>query len=625
MSARLRNPFIVRTSEKSEPDNNFLRLFSPLALDVFLKKYSRDELWNNILVLRSSPGGGKTTLLKIFEPISLLSICTSNDYNETYHYMEKLGVVNDGRPTLLGVLLQCTRNYEVLEDLSIMEGNKTRLFYALLNARVVLATLRNICALKRLRFPEELDKIAFTYNNSEQYFSNLSLPCTGKQLFDWAAEIETKVFSTVDSLVPKNNNRVDGHNEPFSIEVMNPANLQLDGKPICEKVLIMFDDTHKLSTKQRDSLIKYTIEKRNYLNVWISERLEKLDPEENLGSYEQRDYQPLNLEQFWSENNAFEKTLSSIAVKRASISTEAINTFQENLDTSSNEVQYEEKLSKTVSRLTENINKLCSYSPNKFLTWGTLLDKPSMNLWEHALYLKKMEILVHRNLSKSQMTFDFPLTEKELVEKMESKLDSVAALFLNYEYKIPYYYGFNNLVKISSNNIDQFLAFSANLFEGMLSNNIVNNYSNLSIESQEKIIKKTADQKWNELTRLIPDSRIVMKFLSDFAKFASKETFRPSAPYAPGVTGFAINESSSIKLLDNPPWIKDPAYKNLKSILSTCLVFNLLYIKDTLQGAKGQTARVFYLNRWLCVKFNLALGSGGFRYKSLNELLKWMQ
>ncbi|CAN5595173.1 hypothetical protein BH10BAC4_BH10BAC4_02360 [soil metagenome] len=626
MSARLRNPFLVRSSEKVDPDNNFLRLFSHLALEVLIKKQAKDELWNNLLFLRSSPGGGKTSLLKIFEPSHLLSICTSNDYQDLFRSMQKLGAVKDDSPNLLGVFKQCTRNYGVLEDLSLMEGNKTRIFFALINARVTVATLRSICALKRLRFPEDLDKVIFTYNNAEQYFSSQSsIPKNGQQLLQWAAEIESSVFVMIDSLLPKKNNQIIGHNEPFSLEIMSPANFQIDGKAICEKFLIMLDDAHKLSRKQRDSLIKYTIEKRKYLNVWISERLEALDEDENLSSFINRDYQELNLEQEWSETSLFEKTLSNIASKRALISTEPINTFQDNLDNSIAEETFEEKIRQAIITLKQKIKTLHSYSPNKFQNWIGRLEEPSGNLWEQVLYLKKMEILMNRNLQKrAQMAFDFPLTMKELDEKMESKLNNVAALFLNDEFKIPFYFDFNNLVRISSSNIDQFLTFSSKLFEGMISNHLVNGYAALSAEAQEKIIKRTAEEKWKELNRLIPESKTVMRFLSEFAKFAYKETFRPSAPYAPGVTGFAIDQGSNYSLISKESWMTDPVFKNLKSILSTCLVYNLLYFKDTLQGAKGQSARVFYLNRWLCVKFNLALGSGGFRHKSPNELVKWM-
>jgi len=48
----------------------------------------------------------------------------------------------------------------------------------------------------------------------------------------------------------------------------------------------MLDDTHKLTFNQRLRLEKYIIERRGNFNIWISERLEALEPKENLRSFQ---------------------------------------------------------------------------------------------------------------------------------------------------------------------------------------------------------------------------------------------------------------------------------------------------------------------------------------------------
>lgn len=59
-----KNPFVTRTSEYIDMEEKFIQLFSADILQLF----KDDELWNKVNVLRSSPGGGKTTLLKLFTP-----------------------------------------------------------------------------------------------------------------------------------------------------------------------------------------------------------------------------------------------------------------------------------------------------------------------------------------------------------------------------------------------------------------------------------------------------------------------------------------------------------------------------------------------------------------------------
>ena len=58
------NPFYTRASDNVDSEEKFIKLFSPEILTIF-KDY---PIWHTVNVLRSSPGGGKTTLLKMFTP-----------------------------------------------------------------------------------------------------------------------------------------------------------------------------------------------------------------------------------------------------------------------------------------------------------------------------------------------------------------------------------------------------------------------------------------------------------------------------------------------------------------------------------------------------------------------------
>lgn len=238
--------------------------------------------------------------------------------------------------------------------------------------------------------------------------------------------------------------------------------------------------------------------------------------------------------------------------------------------------------------------------------------------------LKYLEILIHRNKEKNQLSFDFTLTVEELIEKLKSGLDSTARLFLSESIKLPYYYNFSNLCKLSSNNIEQFLTFAADIFEEMISNKLKGNSIIIDAEKQEKIFHKLADRKWRELPRIIPYSTSVIKFLNELGEFSRKETYKPNAPYAPGVNGFAIKQNN-VNILFNPGhWLDNDLYEPLVNVISTCVAFNLLEVKEVSQGEKGQQWEVYYLNRWLCLKFNLPLSYGGWRHRNPDDLLKWI-
>ncbi len=624
-----RNPFRMRASEKIESDSSFLRLYSPIVLDSLFEKQQKSELWNNIFFIHSSPGAGKTSLLRIFQPNSLVTLFnhrSNKTYKDLFSSLKKLNVISDENIELLGVFLSCARNYAVLEDISVDPSQKQRLFFALLNARVVMSTLRGIITLKKGKFPDNLNDISFNYANENNDFIDLIFPCNGEDLFKWAKNIEEKVYEALDSFAPLSEIQPKGHNELFSISALTPENVTYAGEPVCDKILFMLDDAHKLSVSQRQSLKQFLIEKRSSSNIWISERLEALEPDENLplGAYINRDFHEINLEEYWRNNpKKFENILLNIADKRAKLSTEVqIDSFQDCIDSDLDEDSYKEKFVQSSILTIEKMTKLTSFT-NRYEEWLNYASNISATPMEKSQFIKGMEILISRDVNKPQLSFDFPLSSEDLKEKVNSTINSTAELFLANEFSIPYYYGIQNIVKLSSANIEQFLSFAAALFEEVLSNNVSREQLSVSAERQEKVTSLVVSEKWKELPKILPYNTAVMKFLTAFGELAYKETYKANAPYAPGVTGIGIKLNKQQLLIEEEAWTKDPKYELLRNVLSTCVAFNLIEISpDVNQGKKGEKWMVIYLNRWLCNKFKLPYSYGGWRPRSPDDLLK---
>lgn len=622
MSQKLRNPFKMRASEKIESDASFLRLYSPIAIEGL---YDKGSLWGDILFIRSSPGAGKTSLLRIFEPLSLLTLFSrrSQEYSELFNILKKKELFDDDGVDLMGVLLTCTRNYEILDDLNVSGVQKKRIFFSLINSRLIMATLKGIINLKGLQFPEGLDKIMYNYKNEHTYFKMVSVPCSGRDLYEWALNLEKGIYSALDSFLPFENTHLEGHDELFAFDVLKPEYFTLNENPICSKFLFMLDDAHKLSSNQRESLIKFLLERRGQTSIWIAERKEALDQQENLGSTEKRDYEVLNIEEFWQEKpSRFEKILINISNKRATMSTENVNSFQENLENTWNEIAIKEILTEAVVKYQENLNKLFAFYP-KFEDWISYCRKFNGTTFQKAILFKSCEILIHRNIGKPQLDLGFALSIEELLEKKDSSIEEAARFFISRENRLPHYFGFSNLVKISNNNIEQFLSFSSELFEEMLSNNLCGNNLTLSPIIQERIIKSIVEAKWKELPKIIPYSKSIIRFLGQIATFLIKETYKPNAPIIQGVTGFAVSDANANSIFGGANWIDDDLYSPLRNVLATCVAFNLLEPREIIQGQKGQIHQVFYLNRWLCMKFDLPLNYGGWKSKNLDELLNW--
>ncbi len=628
MSNKLRNPFKIRASEKIDSDDGFLQLFSPLVLESLSEKFLAGKLWNDVLYIHSSPGAGKSSLIRIFEPSCLKILLNSKsapDYIEIFSLLKKIDAVSNDAIEVLGVTIPCTRNYEILEELNITERQQIRLFFSLLNARFILSTLRNVCVFLNRKFPDDLTEIEFRYDNSDNFFKSIEVPCTGKELYNWASKVERNIYKAIDSFLPVEDMNVEGHDELFSIITLTPENILYNGKKICNKILFMLDDAHKLSVLQRKYLKKYLAEKRGNFSIWVSERLEALDAIENIGSYLERDYNEIDLENFWRKYpGKFDRILRNISDKRANISTEDISSFQNYLSNNLNEERYKEILSQYIDKKIISFNDISKYS-NKFDEWIQYAQSFTGSEYQKALLLSEMEIIIHRNLGKQQLSFEFPLTTEEFNIKVSSDVTSAALLFLSKEINLPYYFGFSSLVKSSSSNIEQFLSFSGTLFEEMLSKKISGETVSIDDMEQDKLLKGITQQKWKELRRIIPYAEQTMNFLSSFGEFAKKETYKHNAPYSPGVNGFAIKPVVENRLIHEPVWTENEIYDPLINVLSACVAYNLLEIHTTNQGKKGQIWHVYYFNRWLCIYFDLPLTYGGWRHKSPNDLTKWLK
>ena len=620
-----RNPFRMQTSEQIESDVDFLRLFSHGALDLL----SKEDLWNRVHIIRSSPGGGKTSLLRLFTPGSLLTLHAhrgAEDFKELYLKMKELGAITEEGPQVLGVLLSCSKNYDLLEDLNFEEQHKRRLLHSLLDSRIILTALRGILDLKRVGYHADLDKISFKAPEALSLPQGIPRQCNGKELFRWASNVERAVYEAIDSFEPLKSESLVGYGNLVSPFMLKSDNLLYGNQPVTPHILIMLDDCHKLTQNQRSSLISI-IDERPPVGVWIAERLEALKKEEllSLGAESERDVVYIDLEKEWrSRGERFTKTTLNIADRRAQFAKVEIQSFSACLQDVLDSPIWSKKIENAIDTISERIRdrvgeaeRYKEWINNREIFNGAPLDR--------AIRWRSLEIVLERDLLNRQKKLsdfaqgiDVTYGIEELEKREGSNVKAAAGLFLSREFGFPYYFTDRRLVSIASSNIEQFIWLGASLFEEIISARLIDPNALLSPERQEDIIKKTIKTRWEQIPLTIRNGRDVMKFLEATGKMAFLETTKPNAPYPPGVTGIAISMRARDTL------IQDKKYSRLCSILSECIAHNLLEpILD--YKVKGGRWMVLYLNRMLCVRFGLPLQYGGFREKTLDELSEWME
>jgi hypothetical protein len=632
-----RNPFLVRASEQTESDDTFVRWFSPRVLEIL--EESKESLWNKLRIFRSAPGGGKTSLMRLFTPNSLLTLYglrdRSSNSRELFQRLKQLGVVDESGLKLLGIFLDCARgNLANLDELELEPAKQNRLLLSLLNARIVLAALRGALEIKGLRYPETsaLEKLEILSLPDIPSMS-IQLPSSGQMLYEWAYDIERKVCDALDSLItPKDT--LPGHDSLIALEIIRSAQIIYNGKPIAERVVLMLDNFHSLTQKQRRFLLQKVVESRIPVGIWIAERLVALDVDELLsdGAILGRDHEGIiNLETFWrGGNKRFEGLVKNIAdcrvTETANIKIEYFDLcLQNSLETKKWQEKFIEGSQVVSGRIRNRVSGKSDYDE-----WIRVTETESYNSnpQQSAIAWRTLEILIERQERKPrQLTlFDSPIEADELEKRNSSSVREAAELFFCQEFNIPYYYGISRLATMASSNIEQFLWLAGNLFEESLSAAFLKQRTEIPPDRQQQILKRSVKERWDSLPQDVQYGRDVRNFLEAIGEFSKLQTNRPNAPYVPGITGIAITMSDRNKLQDAKQLDKDPGLAKLSRVIKTCVANNLLHAAlDRKQGQKGEDRKMLlYLNRMLCIHFDLPLGYGGWNKQSLPELVIWL-
>jgi hypothetical protein len=618
----------MRASEHIASDATFLRLFAPGALELL----PSGDLFGKLHVFQSAPGGGKTSLMRLFTPNCLLTLHAyraSEDYEKLYQHLKTIGILDERGPRLLGVMLSCAKNYAVLEDMDIDNVHKDRLLFSLLNCRIVLAALRGAVTLGRLEYPNDLEKLQVSIPHELCEQLNLPADNTGQQLYEWARNIESNICGTLDSLEPSPRLSAVGHDELYTLRLLRPEQIIVNGNQIADRILIMLDDIHKLAPRQREQLIHALISLRNASSVWIAERLEALRSSEllDLGAIGDRDYgQVVNLEFFWRGHpKRFEATARDIADRRARAATDVeIESFEGCLQSTLDSAEWSDKLQSALGAVLTR-GKTLANDDSRFQEWVQSRETLGGTTREKLLAWRTMEILIEREKRKQQLAFPFSFGTDDLQKKDDSAARVAAELFLTHEFHLPYYFGFPKLATMASSNIEQFLAIGGDLFEEAVSAALIKRPHDLPPDRQEKIIRKMAEDWWEkEIPRRVQYPQETRTLVDAIARFARSETYKVNAPYSPGVTGIAITMLERDKLRDESFLKTRPDAERLAIVIASCLAHNILEaVPNYPQGY--QMWMVLNLNRLLCVHFRLPLQYGGWRPRSIDELCKWQQ
>lgn len=620
-----RNPFRSRVSEQLSEPIVFLRSFGAGALDALREA---DSIWDLLVVLRSAPGGGKTSLMRIFT-IEILNLIhtTREEFPELVEELERLGAMTESGPTHLGVILNLDRDYRSLLDLGLPEDELLRLFFRLLDARVIAAVIRATLATAGGDDPGKLDFIPLGSRTELAVEAELLGGLNGRDLYEQAIRTEREILRPLDALLPTEID-VSKHlvtPQLHSLYLLSKSRVQVGHQQLEQRPLVMFDDGHALGDLQRDALRSHLRDRSLQVARWFAERFEALSKEELLiGSSEGRDFELIELEtQARRHHRAHLRVLQDTSDRRARPYLDDYanvrRTFTELIDVAEDTL-LDGRAEEILTTQRERLSALAG-GDNRYAEW--LQSKPGRPTYGSLTELRALEIVIASDRERPQVELlDDPLPLDDF-EKRQGRVRASARHFLARDYELPYYVGPQMMAQLGSENFDQYLRLGGDLFAEMLGKITLGRTPFLRAKQQDQLAHMASERYWREIPSRVRDGVLVRRLAEAIVELAQADTFRPTAPYAPGVTGTAMQMSDRERLLDQETRESLRGGTELFAAIASGVASNVFSVQLD-YSVKNQRVMVIYLNRLFCPRFRLPLGRGGFRERRLEEMAAWM-
>lgn len=619
------NPFLERRSERTTSDQEFALVFSPKILE----KLSDEAFKGGVHIFRSAPGGGKTTILRAFTPSVLRSFWRSrgnNELKESFPQFVEKGVLNDqDGPQLLGVLISCASGYaDLLPSASPIEEGP---FRALMDCRVILRTLRSLGAFLGFASDESLDSIQLEYSDDAKDLHGIPKLTTARELAEWAEAQEKRIYAQMDSFPGNSSKSVPSSQRIECLLWLQSVRFMRNGMPIDTKRLLMIDDLHRLRRKQREILTDELTVQRPRIPVWLAMRTLVLGDELlSQGAKSGRDIHEYSLEELWGSSKGIHQFLpfaQNVLERRMRQQDTVTGTFAQRL----REQLEPEEVNAYVQPAIEALRAALKPHENnaRYSEWSARAEKKSEDPCLDALLeFFVTRILVARDASKKQMSFDLALPAEVIDDKDSSSLRAAAEILLHEELGLPFYYGMERLCVMATYNVEELLSLAAALYEGIVAKQVLRTrHHELSPGDQEKILRDVAARRLKFVPKQHTEGTRAQKLITSIGGYCRSRTFLPNAPYAPGVTGVRLSQSELEKLQGRPHPLGEHG-NLLRRVLSECIAENLLVLRSSSASTARDAGSILYLNRTLCAHFGLPLQMGGWQDVSCTDLIEWM-
>lgn len=617
---RIPNAFKFRAADRTVLDTTlFLHLYCPILLD---RLEASDLLVPKLLVLRGSPGSGKSSLLRLFETETLLALHARRGQlgdQSLIEYLTELGAINEDGPRAFGIYIDCDSSLRDIANLDV-EGANAKLLNTMLDMQIISGFIRSLkllmsagiipceaATMPLVGMPAQ-DSPPLIFSK-EQTLASLEVECATAQT-DFAGLLNSFPGEPIPA-------SIQPHSRVFSVPYLSH---QLRQTPALQGVLpiVMLDNLHELYEQQRNQ-IRDDFLRRSSVPRWVALRKHVYEFEDLIsfeGATDDRDYRELDLNA--EQSHAFRRFVANVAERRLRQSTALqqynVHDFKlqlRDIEPSVKRKQVTEGVKQVATRLYDLKEEADGV--------GSLLAEEDVPI-DALVKLEGRLLLAERKAGRKQQSM-FP--EAEPLGPPDAKTQEAARLFAARRFELPYYHSFDTLSDVSNGNVEQFLAVASVLADKMIFRAEMGRDSVLSAREQQELIRQGAQDYYKEIEQRFDRGYSIRQLVDNLAPFFHAVTYRPTAPIAPGVNGFGIPREQLRLILATRR--SDDEVLALRKVLTSAVAGNVLFVRPTKQGQAGAEKLVFYFNRLLCVKYGLPLNTGGWQPLSMDMLIRMMK
>lgn len=638
------NPFAQRATERLRDDEAFLEIVSPEPLSTFLADAGQSGLLYEMLaVVAGAPGSGKTTLARLFQFPTLITLLRNQSFGSYRPLLSALtasGALRDELPTVLAGRLPMESNYRDMWEFPYDDDLKIGLLTALIQARAVLAWLR---ALRAVGVQEE--DVEFIPREDAAAAVESMGGTQGAAVGDRARAVEAALYAITGALVAPDVSQLPpaatGAYRPFDVIEHVRVQLELQGVPrtVDLRPLLILDDAHALHPDQFTGAKRWLARRELRIARWMLTRLDILTPREVLQQVYARvedespalmgtrDFLPIALQSGGSEQNRREpramfrkmaKDMAGRYLRRMPVferkglrrledllSTEEPTLAQSKLEELRRSIDAtQRRLSIAPARRSALEQEIARYAESTKSTRVT----PDVGL-------AMLNIMMHRYANRVPQGSLFGIgpepEDREPSRPVTAKKEIVAGarLHLLHRFDRPFYYGIDLLADASTENAEQFLQLARRLVDVSEVQITRGKRPTLDATTQHRHLRERAAemlQQWS-----FPYYQRVQRLTDVLSERCLEKSLRPSAVLGAGANAYGIRQEEFERIPQLNP--------DLARVLQFAIAYNAMTLVPN-YDCKNETWCLLELGGLVIVRTGLTLNRGGFIEGSADEL-----